>query len=74
MVSRNNTAFPIEIAESERLFHRMIFEKQPQRSHLSEIIGGNRSNFKAALSFGENQAFRPHMRFNNSRSVLMLVP
>ena len=54
----DNAAFPIEIAGGKGLRDGMIFQQKPQRGHLLELIGGNRRDLEAALTFGHDQAFR----------------
>ena len=54
----NDAAFPIEIAGGKGLRDGMIFQQQPQRGHLLELIGGNRRDLEATLAFGHDQAFR----------------
>ena len=51
----------------------MIFEQQPQRGDLLELVGGNRRDLESPLP---SATIRPSddIRFRSSRSVLMLVP
>jgi hypothetical protein len=42
------------------MLQRMILQQQAKRGDLLEILRRNRCYFKAALSFGDDQAFRAH--------------
>lgn len=35
----------------------MIFEQQPQRGYLPELVGGNRRNLESPLAFRDDEAF-----------------
>src|SRR4051794_23301655 len=57
MMRGEDSAFPIQIPGLERLFHRMLFEKQAKGGDVSEIAGGHGHDLKAALPLGKDKAF-----------------